>query len=485
MVSETDRPNILFICVDQWRADCLGFTGHPVVETPHLDRLSQESINFSQAYSSSPTCIAARAAIFTGLTQRHHGFVGYRDGVEWDYDVTLPGLLAQGGYHTQCVGKMHVNPPRNMLGFHNVVLHDGYMHFERMKKADYSLIDDYTPWLQNKVGRQEADYIDTGLGCNGYAARPWVYDEMLHPTTWVTTQGIDFLRRRDPTKPFFLMLSYHRPHPPLDPPAFFLDRYMSKELPEIPMGDWVDYEIGNHSFDSPVPRGKAQIDLARRAYYAQISHIDYQINRMLMGLFESGQWGNTAIMFTSDHGDMLYDHNMIAKSVPFDGSARVPFLLRLPMDYLSQGYRANTTIDHLVELRDILPTFCDLAGIGLPDTVDGNTILPLCRGEAESWREYIHGEHIIGDKSNQWITDGKEKYVWFTQTGRELLLDIVNDPQELHDLSKRKPDRIKYWRSILIQELEGREEGFVQDDDLVVGCRQRPTLQNPGTRQDR
>ncbi len=103
------------------------------------------------------------------------------------------------------------------MGFHNVVLHDGYLHRERAKRDDYALVDDYVPWLREQLGQPEADYVDTGVGCNGYAARPWIYDEMLHPTSWVTTQSIDFLRRRDPTKPFFLMMSYHRPHPPSGP----------------------------------------------------------------------------------------------------------------------------------------------------------------------------------------------------------------------------------------------------------------------------
>ena len=260
-MSQDKRPNILFICVDQWRADCLGFSGHPTVETPHLDRLAHESVNFSQAYSCTPTCVPARASIFTGLTPRHHGFVGYNDRQDWHYDVTLPGLLAQGGYHTQCVGKMHVHPARNLVGFHNVVLHDGYLHRERSKADDYGLFDDYTPWLRERLGPQ-ADHIDTGIGCNGYATRPWVYDEMLHPTSWVVTQSIDFLRRRDSTKPFFLMMSFHRPHPPLDPPEHYFNRYLHKGLPDLVKGDWAPEKPPVRGFDSPIPDDPAQIDIA-------------------------------------------------------------------------------------------------------------------------------------------------------------------------------------------------------------------------------
>ena len=471
------RPNILFICVDQWRADCLGSAGHPVVETPHLDQLAHEGITFNQAYTATPTCVPARAAIFTGLSPRHHGFVGYNDRVDWRYDVTMPGLLAQGGYHTQCVGKMHVHPARNLMGFHNVVLHDGYLHRERSKRDDYSLVDDYTPWLREQLGSATADYIDTGVGCNGYVARPWMYDEMLHPTSWVTTQSIDFLRRRDPTRPFFLMMSYHRPHPPLDPPQHYLDRYVRKVLPDLPIGDWAPEHLPVRALDSPVPTDRDQIDMARRAYYAQLTHIDHHLNRMFQALYECGVLDNTAILFTSDHGEMLYDHNMIAKAYPFDASARIPFILRLPA-----GHRPSTqSVDHLVELRDLLPTFCDLAGATVPDIIDGKSILPLCRNETGGWRKDLHGEHTSGAWSNQWLTDGREKYVWLAQSGRELLFDLESDPTELCDLSAHKPDRIAHWRARLIQELEGREEGFVQNGNLVPGRPQNPVLSNPGT----
>lgn len=488
----SDFPNILFICVDQWRADCLGFTDHPVVETPHLDRLAVEGFNFTQAYAATPTCVPARVAIHTGLSQRHHGFVGYNDRMDWHYDVTMAGLLAEGGYHTHCVGKMHVQPARNLIGFHSVVLHDGYLHRDRGKKDDYGLVDDYTPWLKEKLGQYEVDYVDTGVGCNGYVARPWIYHEALHPSTWVTTQGIDFLRRRDPTKPFFLMLSYHRPHPPLDPPATYLDRYLAKDLPDLPMGDWVEHALPIGGHDSPIPREKAQIDYARRAYYAQITHIDHQINRMIMALYEAEVLDNTVILFTADHGEMLFDHNLIAKGTPFDGSARLPFILRLPKIERWRNYPLNGTIDRPVELRDLLPTFCELAGVEVPDFIDGCSILPLCRGKSEGWREYIHGEHVLArgvfyrnDGSTQWLTDGHEKYIWFTQSGRELLFDLQRDPTELHDLARQRPERVRYWREHLITELEGREEGFVQNGELVVGCKQSTTLKDAGWAMDR
>ena len=307
----SERPNIVLIVVDQWRGDALGCAGHPAAQTPHLDRLAQEGIRFSNAYTATPSCIPARAALLTGLDQRHHGRVGYRDGVPWDYPVTLGSVFANAGYHTQVVGKMHVYPARSLMGFHNIVLHDGYLHFDRQRAPVLNYNDDYLNELRGRHG-PAADYIDSGIGCNGYVVSPWPYDLMLHPTAWVTTKAIDFLRRRDPTKPFLLKLSYHRPHPPLDPPQAYLDIYRDLPLPPPPEGDWLNRDDlpSNDQLrtspESPSQRLSATLrDQARRAYYAQCTFIDHQINRLITALVEARVWENTAVVFVSDHGGVV------------------------------------------------------------------------------------------------------------------------------------------------------------------------------------
>jgi arylsulfatase len=157
----------------------------------------------------------------------------------------------------------------------------------------------------------------------------------------------------------------------------------------------------------------------------------------------------------------------------------VPFILRLPSSYSSAIYKRGQQISAPIELCDIFPIFCDIAGTDIPSSLDGSSVLSLYRGD-NKWREYIHGEHTGGNISNHWITDGREKYAWFSQTGRELLFNIADDPQEMHDLSKEHPERLSYWREKLIQELVDREEGFVQDRKLIVGRPQSPTLKHAG-----
>lgn len=483
MNNRPSRPNVVFITADQMRADCLGCAGHPVVETPNLDGLAAAGMQFSQAYAACPSCIPARVAMLTGLSQRTHGRVGYQDGVPWTYQTTLPGELAKAGYHTQAVGKMHFHPPRSLLGFHNIALHDGYVHYSHNRETRSELIDDYDAWLKQRAGA-DADYAAHGLESNSWVARPWHLDENLHPTNWVVGESIRFLERRDPTKPFFLWMSFVRPHAPLDPPQVYFDQYIRQEISAPPVGDWAD-EITSGPCRDHINATIAHLDAramhrARAAYYALITHIDHQIGRFREALHHHGLLGNTLLIFASDHGELLGDHTLFRKCLPYDGSARVPLIVSTPLHF-DCGLKRGSVVDAPVELRDIMPTILDAAGVPVPSSVEGRSILPLCRGEkVEGWREYIHGEHAYGELSNQFLTDGRETYVWFSQSGREQLFDIRRDPQELHNLAGLPEfgERVARWRSILVKELAGREEEYSDGSKLVVGRQARVTLQN-------
>lgn len=465
-------PNMVLICVDQWRGDCLGLSGHPVVKTPFLDQLALQGCRFERAYSATPSCIAARAALMTGLRQESHGRVGYEDGVSWDYPVTLAGEFTRCGYQTQAIGKMHVYPERTQLGFQNVLLHDGFLHFSR-KEGD--AVDDYLPWLREKLGDPHADYFETGLNCNSNVARPWDKAESLHPTNWAVTQSIDFLRRRDPRKPFFLFLSFHRPHPPYDPPAWAFEQYLAADMPDVPIGDWSDVysEYESPAPDSPVGRFPPEtVRRARAGYYGNMTHIDHQINRFVESLSPEER-DNTIICFTSDHGELLGDHHLWRKTLPYEGSARIPLIL---CDLRPDARQRGRVCNSVAELRDVMPTLLDCAELPIPESVEGRSLLPLASGESPVWRDAIHGEHLAAGGSIQWLTDGHEKYIWMSATGREQLFNLDNDPNELHDRVSEQPERLSHWRARLIELLAEREEGFVQNGSLVSGCPVQPSL---------
>ena len=470
------QPNILLIMTDQMRGDCLGIAGHPDVQTPYLDTLAAKGIRFDRAYSSCPSCIPARAALHTGLGQKHHGRVGYADRVDWNYPVTLAGELSKNGYYTQCVGKMHVHPLRSLMGFHNIELHDGYLHAYRTPQTPYyesqKIADDYFYWLKNELG-VEADVTDTGMECNSWTARPWIYEEKYHPTNWVTTRSIDFLRRRDRSRPFFLMASYIRPHPPFDAPACYFDLYQDRKLAPPAVGNWETRDTMetfgriNDSFTGPID--PALIHQMRVGYYACITHLDHQIGRLIQAVAEEQLLDNTIIIFTSDHGEQLGDHYCFRKSLPYEGSCHIPMIFSAPKHLL--GADCGQVNHSIVELRDILPTLVDLAGGEIPACVDGESMLPLMRKEKTQLREWLHGEHTLAERSNHFIVTAKDKYIWYSQTGEEQYFNLEQDPDEkINRISDSSyASRIALLRQYLIQELSDREEGYSDGIQLYPG----------------
>lgn len=474
------KPNLILIQVDQWRGDCLSLDGHPVVHTPWLDQLALGGVRFSRAYSSCPSCIPARAALMTGLGQRSHGRVGYRDGLPWNYEVTLAGEFTRHGYQSQAIGKMHVYPERSQLGFQNVILHDGFLHHTRRTHHDNpEAVDDYLVWLRRQTGRPDADYFDHGVGCNASVARPWPMEEALHPTNWVATEALDFLRRRrDPRKPVFLYLSFHRPHPPYDPPQWAFEQYLHEPMPPPPVGAWAN-ELAGYGNGTPsscyAELSPRLLQRARAGYYGHMTHIDHQINRLLEVLDTFDRSRETWVCFTSDHGEMMGDHHLFRKSLPYEGSARVPLLLKGPKN---AGLLKGAVCPEVVEARDIMPTLLDCAGLPVPASVEGRSLLPLARGTGGPVRPYLHGEHVALGQSLQWLTDGRQKYVWFSGTGREQLFDLDADPTELCDLSAQAgaQEALAGWRSRLVRELAGCEEGFSDGARLHPGRPVSPVL---------
>lgn len=466
------QKNILLICVDQMRGDCLGYAGHPDVKTPYLDSLAMAGTYFPNAYTACPSCIAARAALLTGRSPSSNGRVGYCDGIEWNYRQTLAEEMTAAGYYTQCIGKMHVHPQRRLLGFNNIELHDGYLHYSRKSSVRYSenqlVADDYVWWLKDHLGGT-ADITDTGIECNSWLARPWLYDEKYHPTNWVTDRCLDFFRRRDKDKPFFLMASYVRPHPPYDAPSCWFDIYRNKNLREPFIGDHaapLDESSRYYSSDN----GCIDPDLKNNAmvgYYACISHLDNQIGRLLDGMTFWGLNDNTVVMFVSDHGELLFDHNCYRKTRAFQGSVHVPMFIWGP------GIKKQTD-RRLCELRDVMPTLLGIAGRTAPDVCEGMDLL------AQEQREWIHGEHCGGSIGNQFIVTSSDKYIWYDESGTEFYFNLEKDPNELHNAisDPAYSDRISYLRDILVRDLEGRPEGYSDGSRLICGRPQRAYLDN-------
>lgn len=474
MADRDTRPNILLIMTDQQRGDCLSSEGHPVLMTPNMDSIAGAGTRFSKAYTTCPVCIPSRRSFMSGQYPSTHGVVGFYETEEWDAAISMPTALKNAGYQTFLTGRnMHQHPPSKRYGFDHMV--DNRTH--------------YRDWLEDHVPvrsfQPAGDYYSSGVMHNDWTARPWHLDESLHMTNWTVNEALRFLRNRDPSCPYFLVVSFLAPHPPLVPPAFYMDRYLRQELPAPIIGDWVTPPEGGWQGRDV---SSLHVDLqgealrsCRAAYFGLINHIDDQIRRILNPVDSFMDHASTVVLFTSDHGEMLGDHHFFRKSLPYEGSARIPLLVAAPESF---GLRRGAVVDLPVALEDIMPTVLDFAGVPIPDTVDGLSLLPLLRGERPAWRDYLHIEHGYGinDMPHHTLTNGREKFIWFAADGREQYFDLVADPTECQNLIESGPrDRIDYWRSRLIAELDSRPEGFVENGRLVPG-RPYPPYFDPATK---
>ena len=463
------RPNFILIMTDQQRGDCLGVDGHPCLLTPNMDALAGTGTRFRRAYSTCPSCIPARRSLLTGQFPATHGMPGFVGGVPITAP-TLPGELKKAGYQTHLVGRtMHQYPPSARYGYDHVQLASGYEP------------DPFHTYL-----RAETDQVDGfashGLNFNGWNARPWHLGDTRHPTHYIVNEALKFLERRDQTCPFFLTVSTYAPHPPLCPPAFYFDRYLRQDMPPPAIGDWADPPAGQElglSVESPRVQLEGEaLRSCQAGYYGSINHIDDQIFRLF-----GGRGGvrfdrrNTVVIFTTDHGEMLGDHHMFRKCEPYEGSARIPFIIS---GGAALGLKSGQVVDRPVCLEDLMPTVLDLAGVEIPEGVDGGSLTPALRGEIGEWRPFLHGEHApcySQEQAHHYLVDETTKYIWRPLDGQEQLFDLGEDPQECRDLAgdPAHNERLKMWRGRLIEQLKDRPEGFTDAKTLIAG-REYPGL---------
>ena len=444
------KKNVLMICTDHWAGSYFRHTGCDVY-TPTLDYLSEAGIEFRKCYSECPVCIPARRTLMTGLVPRHHKDRVYSDRMEMPDVPTLAQCFRDNGYQAYAVGKLHVYPQRNRIGFDDVILAEE-------GRYEFGETDDYQIWLGEK-GHVGEEFLHS-MGNNNYLTRPWHLDEELHPTSWVTKNMMKMIKRKDPTRPAFFYCSYMAPHPPLVPLQSFIDMYKDKELQPSIKDDWEDSYILK-ALRYPASRYSEEERIrARKAFYALCTQIDYEIRLLIGTLRECSLLDDTIIVFISDHGDMLFDHDMVAKRLMYDNSARIPLIFagKPVLEYKGKGYE-----NKLATMSDVMPTLLDMCGIEVPEHVDG---FPLFSDNA---REYVYGEVSNGEKATRMIRDNKYKLIYYPCGNIKQLFDMENDPHETHDLSSvvGYESILSNLESKLISELYDTDLEWIKEGKLV------------------
>ena len=470
--------NILYIMFDQLRFDYLGCAGHRSMRTPHLDRMAARSVRFTEAYTQSPICGAARMSAYTGRYVSSHG-------AQWNNvplrvgEMTLGDHLRQGGTGCWLIGKTHmradaagmarlglasdsvIGARQAECGFDVWLRDDGLWAqgpggFYDRKRSPYNEYlrskgyDGQNPWADYANAGVEGDEMASGWFMAN-ARRPANIREEDSETPWLTTQAMDFIDKTP--GPWCAHLSYIKPHWPYIVPAPYHDLYgiediappnraeCERDTPHPVYAAFMEGRIGR-SFARDAVR-----EAVIPAYMGLIAQCDDQMGRLFGWLEETGRMADTMIIVTSDHGDYLGDHWMGEKDLFHEPSVKVPLIIHDPRAE-ADGAR-GTTCDAMVEVIDIAATVIEASGGAVPEhIVEGRSLLPFLRGERpETWRdfavsEYDYSRHPVAaglgiaprDSRMVMVADHAWKLIHCEGGLRPMLFDRVNDPNELHDL---------------------------------------------------
>ncbi len=376
---------------DQQRFDTIAGWGYDYMITPNMDRIANEGVSFRQAYCPGATCIASRAAIFTGMYAHNTGaysFDHWADQRNWVQD------LADNGYWCVNIGKMHFSPRDVPGGFHErIIVENPTNRTHAMGGAD----DDWGRYLSfhgqtrpNDRTSTDPDWLEKHQGV------PWHLEERFHSDVFIGDSAVAWIDNYQGDKPLFLQVGLTGPHEPWDPLPRHLKLYQDKEMPprylkegelaEKPPQHQAHLEFhANTGHESQIDLRSAsddEIAEMKRHYFAKITTVDEQVGRVLDSLEARGWLENSLLIFCSDHGEMLGDHGLAYKWLMYDPIVHIPLIIRHP-----GSVGAPCEVTDLVSLMDLGPTILDAAGVDVPTNLEGRSLLPYLNDEAIQPRE--------------------------------------------------------------------------------------------------
>lgn len=412
MVVADERPNLLVLLSDDQRPDTLGcYAPNRPLSTPNIDRLAADGIRFTQGFVTTPICAVSRASILTGRYSSSTGMTRFRSVLEGDVlENSYNMVLQKAGYYTGQLGKFGV-------------------------QASTATIARY-------------DFFDASLG-QGPMFRNYK-GKKLHDSEWLTQRTSDFLDSIPAGQPFCLQVNYKAPHAnscPAPEDDHLLDDYMFERHPldndeaaaKVP--PFVRGSFLNICYQQAFNKGGDHNEFSRQ-YFEKIASMERSVGDIRAMLEERGLADNTVILFLSDHGAHFGDKHLYGKWSPYEASLQIPFIVYDPRPTAPKGVIS----DKMVLNIDVAPTLLDLAGVELPEVIDGKSLVPLLTREhpnlkAEDWRDHFFFEHYHS------ITKGKGRYIARNEGIRTLdakylrWLDPPEPIEEVYDLSK-DPDEL-------------------------------------------
>jgi len=440
------KPNLVFLLADQWRAQAAGYAGNTDVQTPNLDRLAEESVNFSNAVSGCPVCCPYRASLITGRYPLTHGV--FLNDVRLNTDaVSIAQAYNRAGYETAYIGKWHLDGDKR----------SAFIPRQRRQGFKFWKALDCTHDYNNSFYYADEDIKLKWEG----------YDAIAQ-----TEEARRYIREHARGKPFVLFLSWGPPHGPYHTaPQRYRDLFKDKKLtlrPNVPK----EYEA------------RARRDLA--GYYAHIAALDDCIGKILNTLKHTRLEDDTILVFTSDHGDMLYSQAERKKQRPWDESIRVPLLVRYPAIH----GKAGRVVEMPINTPDIMPTLLGLSTVEIPDTVEGtdfsrvisrtqkpadNAVLITCPSPFGQWKRKKHGGREYRGVRTRYYTYVRDL------NGPWLLYDNRKDEYQLNNLCNRPEhsELQKKLEAVLSRKLKQTNDEFLSGWEYIKkwGC----TVDNSGT----
>lgn len=431
-------PNILWVCTDQQRFDTIQGLNNSIIQTPNLRKFADESVVFTNAFCQTPICSPSRASFLSG---RYPHVTGLRSNGQRirATERLVTRTLADHEYTCGLSGKLHLSPCQG--GRVEDRIDDGYEVFSWSHDLTdtWPLKNEWINWLDRQGIKLPK------------APRDIVWGMPIAPkysqTAWCADMAIKFMREQVDFNPWLFSCNIFQPHHPFHPTEEYLSHYNPAKMPNP---NYKDGELKDkpifQSIDSRGAYGGSAISFANTspeqhrqvvaAYYAMIEQVDTEMGRMMQALEETGQADNTIVIFMSDHGEMLGDHGIYLKGPYFyDCLTRVPLMIRWP-----GHFKAGMKVDSLVELLDIAPTLLEAAGITVPSSMQGRSLMPLLTGHTKEHRDTVYMEYLDANATFEippmmtGVRSEKFKLTFYDKPRTGELYDLEKDPHETNNL---------------------------------------------------
>ncbi|MGI2258038.1 sulfatase family protein [Shewanella sp. GXUN23E] len=432
---QKSRDNLLFIMTDEMKWDVMGVAGHPVVKTPNLDRLAAQGTYYRTTYTAAPICSPSRRSFFTSRYPHVHGVLdNTRDALANDAEVDLPTLLKHQGYETAISGKLHFYPEWHDWSFD---------YFWSRTSEGPNREPTYRQYMQAKYGPEafvpKPGSVPYPRDPLGHDLGQYRFDKADFETFWLTDRALEYLDQRNGEKPFFLFLSFNEPHSPYRVTEPYASMYDPSKLsvPVIPAEVKAQRQAaiakGNKGMSRHLIDDEQMMRDLTAQYLGHITNVDDNVGRVLSYLDSSGLADNTIVVFSADHGNMLGDHGKWFKGVMYEGSSRIPLIIRAGKNtQYARLFNQGKVVEQVVESIDVMPTLLEMMAIDIPNGVQGQSLLPLTAGKAQDWKN-----SAFSQRSDLMYRQGDYKLIvsGTSGEGEAELYDLRRDPKELHNLA--------------------------------------------------